>query len=1299
MTTLMEKMKRGKCWRAKGWLALLPAALALFAFGGRSEALSDWQLMKTEGFEDGYWSTSASGSGSAVYDTTVKSEGTRSLHLNGSAVSSQAYAEKSIAIASGQYRVSVDVYPVSITGEMVVAFAKDADFTEEFFYFIVDQNRQFKVRYFDTSGGIHDTTTSGTLNANQWNTLELTVNWVDGVITPKLNGTALSAIAATGIRQGAIVKSRIGDWWDGGNYGNVYFDNLKITTYADTSKTPLQKAEAVAELYRQRAQQLSKLWSSGTVPGTAKDNLLEMGQRYDLLGLNSIYLLNGNATFKQAYNDYVTAAYTDGVGIHVRSGGIRYSFTTAYEGTPIVHKWLQPAPNDVVMLQRPGDYAALWNRAYADRTTQSNYWGTHYWMPYSYFWENIVDLNTYAYQLNFNEMGDSGARSFANLWFLYQSTGDAKWKAQFDNILDTAWRERSDLTNLMPNYNSGSGRSGHPFGDSFDVYGLDVGAFDLYNFLLSLYDLYGEQKYYDIVKTQADSWIKYGWQKDPIGGGWFGRNGSPDSGSAFTAPWHFFEWQAGVVMARMAETTGDLRYRQYATDILAYLRNQKWRMEDKSILLSAQLAGYLYMQTRDTAYWDIYNEFIDYFEHAYVANDWIYTTSYIDTYEGGSGPDINNIGNGSTHFWTVGMYIHSKLMQDEMKSMLAPNPFQMMYPVAVNSPILPPADKFSSLTIAGANKNIIQATRTETSAQNVFISVGGLVTNGYTNFAVQDGNNAALSFSLIDVSGYWYIKVPSTTAQIIKVTGSADTAAPGQTTGLGVANVSDTKLALSWTASTASDLRYYEVYRGTTSGFTPGAGSLIAIPQTNKWLDTNLLPGQTYYYKVLAVDKAGNKGVASSQASGTATTVQTAKLIDDMNSFAKMYSHTAGLSFDASSPSGFEDDTSRLMRMTNTAESIVYNQNGMDSVKLFAYWSDNDTTINHFKFYLSSTDSNYKEITPLTIEDKGGTKRRIVYTLPELPPDANFLKIAYAESDSPVAYPQLGRIEIGYRTGTTQTDYVLKDPLDNSTVTYNMDAGLDFDYSSVPSFEGDRSRLKRTTLSYNTATYYANDIKGFEMNAFWWEGDTTVTHFKFYGSADGIAFSEITPVIADLGGTWKKIKYTKSGLTNVNFLKIEFRDMDSYPWASQIANVDLTYGGKMLVDNLDDLKWTKSATNTVILDSSAWANFGGDRSRVSRTANAADRLVYQVTGMTGFTVRAHWWESDSTVDHFKLYTSADGVNYTQVTPAVSDQGGVWRRVMYFQSGLSGVNYLKIEFADTDTGQIFTPQLGSVWIAY
>jgi hypothetical protein len=132
--------------------------------------------------------------------------------------------------------------------------------------------------------------------------------------------------------------------------------------------------------------------------------------------------------------------------------------------------------------------------------------------------------------------------------------------------------------------------------------------------------------------------------------------------------------------------------------------------------------------------------------------------------------------------------------------------------------------------------------------------------------------------------GYYMIhilnasNVPSV-ARIILIPGSGqggggDTTPPSQVTGLTATAASSTQIDLSWNPNpTADGVASYNIYRGTTAGFTviPGTTPPTATSNTNSYSNTGLTQSTTYYFRVAAVDAAGNIGLPSSESSATTT--------------------------------------------------------------------------------------------------------------------------------------------------------------------------------------------------------------------------------------------------------------------------------------------------------------------------------------------------------------------------------------------------------------------------------------------
>jgi len=79
------------------------------------------------------------------------------------------------------------------------------------------------------------------------------------------------------------------------------------------------------------------------------------------------------------------------------------------------------------------------------------------------------------------------------------------------------------------------------------------------------------------------------------------------------------------------------------------------------------------------------------------------------------------------------------------------------------------------------------------------------------------------------------------------------------------------QVSLSWNANTQVDLSHYQIYRSTTGGFTPTQSNLIDKvdkPDTT-FIDTGLTNETRYYYRISAVDNAGNESEFSDEVNAT----------------------------------------------------------------------------------------------------------------------------------------------------------------------------------------------------------------------------------------------------------------------------------------------------------------------------------------------------------------------------------------------------------------------------------------------
>ena len=151
-------------------------------------------------------------------------------------------------------------------------------------------------------------------------------------------------------------------------------------------------------------------------------------------------------------------------------------------------------------------------------------------------------------------------------------------------------------------------------------------------------------------------------------------------------------------------------------------------------------------------------------------------------------------------------------------------------------------------------------------------------TSGFTPTAANRiAQPTGTSYADTDIAaGVYYYKVTAEDAagnvgpssnQASAVLDTTPPSAPGTLTAAGGVS----RVDLSWGAATDDvGVAHYDLHRGTSPGFTPGTANRIAQPQGTSYTDTGL-PAGTFYYKVIAVDVAGNQGPASNESAATVT--------------------------------------------------------------------------------------------------------------------------------------------------------------------------------------------------------------------------------------------------------------------------------------------------------------------------------------------------------------------------------------------------------------------------------------------
>jgi hypothetical protein len=188
-------------------------------------------------------------------------------------------------------------------------------------------------------------------------------------------------------------------------------------------------------------------------------------------------------------------------------------------------------------------------------------------------------------------------------------------------------------------------------------------------------------------------------------------------------------------------------------------------------------------------------------------------------------------------------------------------------------------------TIPGFNPSSSQTVRLHF-AETFFSSAGSRTFNVSINgtqvlanfdiFAAAGAQNKAVIEQFTETanaSGQYVIQftsvVNNSLVSGIEVTSGAACTAPTAPSGLSATAISTSQINLAWTASTSSCAVTYNVFRSTTSGFTPSAANQISSGVTGtSFSDTGLAPSTTYFYLVEGTNSGGTSA-PSNQASAT----------------------------------------------------------------------------------------------------------------------------------------------------------------------------------------------------------------------------------------------------------------------------------------------------------------------------------------------------------------------------------------------------------------------------------------------
>jgi hypothetical protein len=146
---------------------------------------------------------------------------------------------------------------------------------------------------------------------------------------------------------------------------------------------------------------------------------------------------------------------------------------------------------------------------------------------------------------------------------------------------------------------------------------------------------------------------------------------------------------------------------------------------------------------------------------------------------------------------------------------------------------------------------------------------------------------------------------------------------PSAPTGLTATAVSSSQINLSWTASSSTCGVTYNVFRSTTSGFTPSSSNEIASGVTaTTYSNTGLTASTTYYYLVEGTNSGGTSA-ASNQANATTSATSSPSILIDSGSTTAVSPFVADKDFTGGTTIDHAN-TINTSKVTNPAPAAVY---------------------------------------------------------------------------------------------------------------------------------------------------------------------------------------------------------------------------------------------------------------------------------------------------------------------------------------------------------------------------------------
>lgn len=425
-------------------------------------------------------------------------------------------------------------------------------------------------------------------------------------------------------------------------------------------------------------------------------------------------------------------------------------------------------------------------------------------------------------------------------------------------------------------------------------------------------------------------------------------------------------------------------------------------------------------------------------------------------------------------------------------------------------------------------------------------------------------------------------------------------------------------------------------------------------------------------------------------------------LIDEMVGFDNIFERSANFWFDGSNTHVADGDDSRLIRTTDTDEYIVYH---LDSINSFEakFYSGNTVGV---QFYASSDNADWS---PVAVNDRNVKNTSdgwftVTKASQQIPPGTNYLKVVLLGSNEYNWYPQLGQMKITYGYNAEDNGLIDNGGFENGL--WAMQRGALLDTSEKHSGSASAKIEAGASSQWISSSIATPDPTQKHDLSLWLKSDgfadpTAVRVELMQVDAHGNDVGLIADANGwlETGGTQGWTKYTMDGVRiqapHVRVIVRTAAGAAGTVWVDDVMLEDLQVYGT-LTDELNNFDNVVSKSSNIWLDAMNPDIADGDESRLTRTADTDEYLIYHKESISKFSAQLY----TGSTDYVDFYVSPDQADWTKVEVDTSERVATnrgWYKLTKSSVGVpAGMNYLKMVVRG-DNEFSWYPQVGSVSI--